>query len=190
MRLMWTFRPAAAVTALLCAAAVVADLAGRGQTAQDAERSRMTGLYRDARAALDRAARPAATDDARRRLADHLERLAAAPAGGTPDFLSDELRGDIHRRARALRNEAGGGTPDADEIAACRALLDRVGAALAATPTLDFQGSYSQSKPKERVYGGHASGMGPAPAPSPGDAAAAATGDVGVEFVERARLAA
>ena len=190
MRLMWASRPAAAMAALLCAAALVADLAGRGQTAQDAERNRVTGLYRDARVALDRAARPAATDDARRRLADHLERLAAAPAGGTPDFLSDELRGDIHRRARALRNEAGGGTPDADEIAACRALLDRVGAALAATPTLDFQGSYSQSKPKERVYGGHASGMGPAPAPSPGDAAAAATVDVGVEFVERARLAA
>ena len=35
---------------------------------------------------------------------------------------------------------------------------------------LDFQGSYSQSKPKEPVYGGHASAMGPAPAPRPEDA--------------------
>ena len=42
----------------------------------------------------------------------------------------------------------------------------------ASPPTLglDFQGSYSQSKPKEPVYGGHASAMGPAPAPRPEDA--------------------
>ena len=32
---------------------------------------------------------------------------------------------------------------------------------------LSFKGSYSQTKPKEPVYGGHASAMGPAPAPCP-----------------------
>src|SRR5689334_611863 len=35
---------------------------------------------------------------------------------------------------------------------------------------LDFHGSYSQSRPREPVSGGHASAMGPAPAPRPEDA--------------------
>jgi hypothetical protein len=39
---------------------------------------------------------------------------------------------------------------------------------------LDFQGSYSQSKPKEPAYGGHASAMGPPPAAAPPDDATAA----------------
>ena len=50
---------------------------------------------------------------------------------------------------------------------------------------LTFQGSYSQTKPKEPAYGGHASAMGPAPAniPSPEDGA-----PVPVTFEVGARL--
>jgi hypothetical protein len=52
---------------------------------------------------------------------------------------------------------------------------------------LTFQGSYSQTKPKEQAYGGHASAMGPAPAnaPSPADG-----GPVPVTFEEGAHLPA
>jgi hypothetical protein len=50
---------------------------------------------------------------------------------------------------------------------------------------LSFEGSYSQTKPKEPVYGGHASAMGPAPAaaPSPDDSAPSP-----VAFEEAGRL--
>ena len=50
---------------------------------------------------------------------------------------------------------------------------------------LTFQGSYSQTKPKDPAYGGHASAMGPAPAniPSPEDGA-----PVPVTFEVGARL--
>ena len=50
---------------------------------------------------------------------------------------------------------------------------------------LTFQGSYSQTKPKDPAYGGHASAMGPAPAnnPLPGDAAPVpVTFDVGAQL--------
>ena len=67
------------------------------------------------------------------------------------------------------------------------ALLERARAQLEADVALGltFQGSYSQTKPKEPVYGGHASAMGPAPAniPSPEDGA-----PVPVTFEEGARL--
>ncbi|HTU99039.1 MAG TPA: FG-GAP-like repeat-containing protein, partial [Luteitalea sp.] len=45
-------------------------------------------------------------------------------------------------------------------------LLDRARTALGLSDALGltFQGSYAQSKPKEAVYGGHATAMGPAPA--------------------------
>jgi hypothetical protein len=181
-----TTRPAAPLAALACALALVAGGAGRAQTA-DAERARLTAAHRDARAALDRASSASAPVEGRRErlvLADHLERLGAEPAAGAATILPDGLRADLQRQARALRDDRAGGPAALD---ACRALLDRVGAALA--PTLDFQGSYSQSKPKERAYGGHASAMGPAPAPAPADSATAAAIDVAVEFVERVRLA-
>ncbi len=55
------------------------------------------------------------------------------------------------------------------------ALLEKARAQLEADVALGltFQGSYSQTKPKEPAYGGHASAMGPAPAniPSPEDGA-------------------
>jgi hypothetical protein len=183
-------RPAAALAALACALALVADAAGRAQGPPDAERARLTALHRDARAALERAAQASAPADGRRErlaLAGHLASLGAEPGRGASPVLPDDLRADLRAQARTLRDPVSG----TDAFARCRSLLDRVGRALDPPgPGLDFQGSYSQSKPKERVYGGHASAMGPAPAPAPGDAAAAATVDVGVEFVERARLAA
>ena len=61
------------------------------------------------------------------------------------------------------------------------ALLERVRSQLEGEVALGltFQGSYSQTKPKEQAYGGHASAMGPAPAnpPSPEDGGARA-GDI------------
>jgi hypothetical protein len=184
-------RPAAALAALACALALVADATGRAQSPHDAERVRLTGLQRDARGALERAAQASASADGRRErlaLADHLESLGAEPGRDASAILPDALRADLRAQARTLRQDPAGG-PDA--LASCRVLLDRVDRALDRPGAgLDFQGSYSQSKPKERVYGGHASAMGPAPAPAPDESAAAATIDVGVEFVERVRLTA
>ena len=50
---------------------------------------------------------------------------------------------------------------------------------------LSFQGSYSQAKVKEPVYGGHASAMGPAPAPAVADAGVTSSP---VTFDERVQL--
>jgi hypothetical protein len=120
----------------------------------------------------------------RAELAARLDALGEEPNAANAFSLPAELRSDLRRAAADLR--AAGASID---VGSLRALLGRVAAALSAG-TLDFQGSYSQSRVKEPVYGGHASAMGPAPAAAPGDAAAAAAVDLPVQFVERVRLAA
>ena len=75
------------------------------------------------------------------------------------------------------------------------ALLEKARAQLEADVALGltFQGSYSQTKPKDPAYGGHASAMGPAPAnvPSPEDGAPVpVTFEVGAQPAARRCIAA
>jgi hypothetical protein len=170
----------------------VVGLAGRAQTTSEVERARLVKAHRDAVAALDQAARATTRDTASPHLAtlaDSLDQLAAEPPGALDRpsrGLAPALRAELRERAAMIRKDPEGGV---GEIEALRAALRRVQTALDAG-ALDFQGSYSQSRAKEPVYGGHASAMGPAPAAAPGEAAATAAIDVPVELVERVQLTA
>ena len=83
---------------------------------------------------------------------------------GALAMLRDDLRAELRTAASALarldRAAARRSTP-----APLRALLDRVRIGIDGEIALGlaFQGSYSQARVKEPVYGGHASAMGPAP---------------------------
>src|SRR6185436_7786975 len=100
----------------------------------------------------------------------NLEGLSAGP-----DF-EPSLRRELRRAASELTSLASRDTRGAvSAIGPVLALLEKVRAQLEGEVALGltFQGSYSQTKPKDPAYGGHASAMGPAPAnvPLPGDAA-------------------
>jgi hypothetical protein len=172
--------------------------------AASAERARLLELQRAAVGHLRQAARDgAAVDEVRRELraaGRSLDALAAEPgvlppkdgsregASHVDPLLPAALRADLRRAAADLTALASG---DAREIAAATApiltLLDKVRSQLEGEVALGltFEGSYSQTKPREPAYGGHASSMGPAPATmtSPEDAA-----PVAVRFEERAQL--
>jgi hypothetical protein len=107
-------------------------------------------------------------DEERRLLGEAAERIEALAAEG--DVLSSVLRAELGRAGRALRDiPRPAPAPWRFDAAPALELLRRVEAELDGPVALglDFQGSYSQSKPKEPVYGGHASAMGPAPQPDP-----------------------
>ena len=160
-------------------------------------RARLLGLQREAVALLKKAAQQdAPIDDVRRALLDagqRLESLGAEPDPGVkPEAtaaprLAPELRAEIRRAAQDL---AAASRPDSKrrvDTGPFLALLERARVQLEGEIALglSFEGSYSQTKPKEPVYGGHATAMGPAPtnAPSPDDAAPSP-----VMFEEAARL--
>jgi hypothetical protein len=164
------------------------------------ERTRLLDLQRSAVTQLQQAAREGApAEQIRRALVDasrSLERLGAeppssAPPGTTPVklLISSELRTDLRRAASELTALSVGDIKRvASSTAPILALLEKVRTQLEGEVALGltFQGSYSQTKPKEPVYGGHASGgMAPPPAnpPSPEDAA-----PVPVTFEEGGRL--
>jgi hypothetical protein len=191
MRAMRTLRETAAA-ALLCALALVASPAGRGQLGPDAERASLLNAHREALAALEQYTRATLPDDIRRHalaLAAALDRLGAEPS--TRDrarpLVAPAIGARLRDQAAALRKDPAAARTSVDALGAAldaaRKALDTTGGAI------DFQGSYSQSRAKEPVYGGHASAMGPAPAASPGDVADAAAVDLSIEFVERVRLA-
>ena len=95
-----------------------------------------------------------------------LEALADATNAPIPDALRSELR----TSASSLKDLANGPRQTLQSsVQPVLVLLERVRPYIAGDvgPGLTFEGSYSQSKPKEPVYGGHASAMGPAPAPAP-----------------------
>jgi len=160
-------------------------------TAQDAqERQRLLELHRTTVARLREATREGASgEQVRRALADArrgLEALADARGAAIPDAL----RKDLRAAGSKLADLAGGNAqPIQSSVDSVLALLERVRPYVAGDvgPGLTFEGSYSQSKPKEPAYGGHASAMGPAPAP-------VTTADDGapvpVVFEEGARLTA
>src|SRR5262249_36430863 len=128
------------------------------------ERARLLQLQRDAVARLQQAARIGAlVDEVRSALLDTsgmLERLGAA-AGFDASLGADLRRARADLKARASRDTVGAvGT-----IPSLLTLLEKARTQLEGEVALGltFQGSYSQTKPKDPASGGHASAMGPAP---------------------------
>jgi hypothetical protein len=155
----------------------------RGATRADlGSRTRLLELQREAASLLNRASRPgAASDEVRRALLDashRLEALAAEPESRSPSDGTDAFRFAPPLRAelRAAARELAEPRPATDshiDTGPFLALLERARVQLEGEVALglSFQGSYSQSTPKEPAFGGHASAMGPVPAEttSPGD---------------------
>ena len=147
------------------------------QPADVKERTRLLELQRAAVGQLQQAVREgAAADQVRRALLDashSLESLGAEPdpaagASVTPP-LDSPLRAELRRAASELTAIASGDPQRAaSSVGPVLALLEKVRSQLEEVALgLTFQGSYSQTRPKEQAYGGHASAMGPAPANTP-----------------------
>ena len=156
--------------------------------AEGVERARLTGLQREAVALLTRAARPdMPADELRRALLDASRRVEAL--GAAPQF-APTVQAELRKAAQELEVAA---RPDAQsrmDLGPIQALLERARVQLegAIALGLTLQGSYSQSKPREPVVGGHASAMGPAPsAPSPDDERSSSEPSP-IQFEEAARL--
>jgi len=142
---------------------------------KEAERARLQELVRQATDLLKQD-----------RLAEVAGRLDALAAPGDA-LLPPELREELRRAAVELRAAA---PPGASAFSAepYLGLLGRVGARLKEEPLLglDFQGSYTQAKVAEPVYGGHASSMGPPPTAAPDSRTTG--GPSPVQFEERPGL--
>ena len=150
------------------------------------DRVRLLGLRREAAGLIGRATTqdlpPAEALRAARDAAASVQKLAEARD------LAPDLRADLAAAARELATVAAPAAIDAPRMLA---VLERVRAALEkdAALALDFQGSYSQSRPREPVDGGHASAMGPAPVDPPQpEAKAGETTPSPVQFEETVRL--
>src|SRR5580765_1768637 len=165
-----------ALTASLSAigAFIIPTTAAQQAGADAQERARLLQLQRDAVTQLQQASRAdVPVDQARRAVLNasrKLEELSTAPS------LDPSLRRELRRAASELTSQTSGNTRGAaSAIGPALALLEKIRAQLEGEVALGltFQGSYSQTKPKDPAYGGHASAMGPAPAnnPLPGDAA-------------------
>src|SRR5258708_38976131 len=150
-----TFAPAVLLLSLAAAAATQTP-APRPSPSPSTD---LLDLQREAADLLRQAARAGVTpDEVDRRLADaarHFEALAAGPA------IPATLRADLHRAAVEL-GQPRAGRPEATRPFDARAYLELLDGARAPLQAADaaglaFQGSHSQSKPKEPLYGGHAS---------------------------------
>jgi hypothetical protein len=178
--------------------ALAAEAAARGATtnlvAAGADKARAGATEAPAADAASRSAKDAAVKDAAAKDAT----ADAAADALLPQSLLQELREaakTLRTRARELSSPSSASAPAAAPAPAREAafsieplvaLLDRVGVALAANPLGDdlaFQGSYSQTKVAEPVYGGHGSAMGPPPIDARA-AGAAATMVSPVQFEE------
>ena len=164
-----------ALTASLGAiGALVQTPAAQQQRADAQERARLLQLQRDAVAQARLAARAGATEDQVRRAL--LDASRAVRQLGESARLDAPLRAELARAASALATLPRGDAPRvASAIPPLLALLEKARTQLEADGVLGltFQGSYSQTRPKDPAYGGHASSMGPAPAnpPNPEDGA-------------------
>ncbi len=100
----------------------------------------------------------------RRLLTETAQRMEALGADASvPRDLARELTACSLELLKRAGSPPEGFSPDV-----YRRLLERLGPALqSGRAGLDFQGSYSQTKVKEPVYGGHASAMGPPPVAPP-----------------------
>ena len=138
-------------------------------------------------------AQGATPDQIRQALLDasrSLQSLGAEPDPAKPPATSlvPSLRAELRRSAADLSTLSSDDPQRvASSVGAALRLLEQVRSQLEGEVALGltFQGSYSQTKPKDPAYGGHASAMGPAPAntPSADDGA-----PVPVTFEEGARL--
>jgi hypothetical protein len=180
--------------AALALAGIITSLAAGprdGPPAAAGEVARLTRLRMEAVEQVRQAARrdlaPAEIQKARENVGRILVEMGVEPgppaAGAARDPLGPELRAELVRSAAPLLDP----TP-------LLALLERVRVRLEGEVALGlgFEGSYSQTKAKERVYGGHASAMGPAStAPRPAPKAAADQGPPSpVQLAEGASLPA
>jgi enediyne biosynthesis protein E4 len=165
-------------------------------------RARLVELQREAADLLTQAAGAGVGPDEVQRLlgeaARRLEALSVEPdhraASTAAAALPAVLRAELARAARELRG-AIQTRPDESRPFDARPYLDLLERARAQIEGeialgLGFQGSYSQSKPKEPVYGGHASSMGPPPAPAPDAADTGAGSPSPAQFEEVTGLAA
>ena len=135
------------------------------------ERGRLLELQRTAGTQLQDARREGASaDQIKKALLDASRSLGALADANFDPALTEELK----RAASDLTTLASGDLQNVTGTTApVLALLEKTRATLEGTVALGltFQGSYSQTKPKDPAYGGHASAMGPAPpnVPSPDD---------------------
>ena len=136
------------------------------QSARDAqERTRLLQVQRDAVSQLQQAARPGASADLIQRALQAASR-SLNTLGTATTILDPSLRNDLRRAAGELASLPPADTGRvASSTRSALGLLDKVRAQLEADVArgLPFEGSFSQTKPKEPASGGHASAMGPAP---------------------------
>jgi hypothetical protein len=138
---------------------------GLGKPADDPARRQLLERHAEAVHLLEEAALSGEQAVVARLLGDAAGRLDVLAAA---TLLPATERKELQQAAAALRARAG--APAAgSKVEETLALLERVGAILKSTKSLglSFQGSYSQTKVEEPVYGGHASAMGPPPAAAP-----------------------
>jgi hypothetical protein len=173
---MISLRPALGVSAGLAALLLLPSPEIAGQTDLARRQTKAREIQHEAASLLKRAAAlPPDSDESKQLLTDaanRFESLAAeAPAASTNPasdaLLPDGLREELRQAARALRSRAQHDRPLMPPLSAepLLALLGRVAARLEPDPlaNLAFQGSYSQPRVAEPVYGGHGSAMGPPP---------------------------
>ena len=158
---------------------------GNASAVSGAQRAALLQIQHDAAALLQQAATAPPEDRRRahllREAADKFEALAAQASAAeaarreSPAWLPDDLLEGLRTSATALRADAA--ARSGSSLAPSKAILARLVAALGPAPAeeLPFQGSYSQNKVAEPVYGGHASAMGPPP-----ESARAASGQADV----------
>ncbi len=175
--------------ALACAAGSVA------QTPAATERTRLLGVQRDAAQSLRNAAAAKAPEERGRALSEaarHLESLGREPGAGAAALVRSELRKELLAASSALLETREKRAADRFDAAPFLALVERARVQIEGEVALGltFQGSYSQSKAKEPVYGGHASAMGPAPAQVASADDAPGDGPSPVTFEEPTRLEA
>jgi hypothetical protein len=128
--------------------------------------SKLRETQRQAADLLARAAASQDNPDTKQILVDaavKCESLATSSAG----LLAEDLRKELREAAQSLRKRAQeklspGSSAFLDPLVA---LLKRVGTQLDSDPLVDlaFQGSYSQTKVAEPMYGGHGTAIGPPP---------------------------
>src|SRR5918995_1637818 len=158
----------------LCSVGAVMTQTPGARRSDASDGSRLFQLQREAVSLLKRAARAdASIDEVRPAVNDAVKRFEAL--GAEPDTLVGSelgtsrlpppLRAELRRAARELSAASPPGSQWRVDTSPFLALLERVRVQLEGEIALGLtlEGSYSQTKPKEPAYGGHASTMGPAP---------------------------
>ena len=194
------FRIAVSLAVLLAWAAAAATQGTGSSASPSSERTRLLALAREAADLLAHAARPGVSVQESRRARSEagkrLEALGAEPdkaaAAAATAPLGPELRAELRAAARELARAATTDRESRFNPGPFLALIERARSSLEGEMALglSLQGSYSQTKPKEPAYGGHASAMGPAPTQVPPAADEASGPPSPVEFEEGARLPA